>query len=54
MNIRCIYCNWLNKEVKNNFVCKNCEKDNEQAVKEIKEVSDEKENIQLNSKRRFK
>ena len=27
-DIRCKYCNWLNKEVKENFICLNCKKEN--------------------------
>ncbi len=28
-NKRCKFCNWLNKEVRETFVCKNCGKENE-------------------------
>jgi len=42
-NRRCIYCNWLNREVRANFVCKNCNKENTgkvetEKVKEPEEV----------------
>lgn len=43
---RCEYCNWLNKEVKNVFVCKNCGKENGKEMVE--------DNTQYNSKRRNK
>ena len=41
-DLRCKYCNWLNKEVQENFICKNCSKENS--------IIKKKENIQQNIK----
>lgn len=42
MDLRCKFCNWLNREVKENFVCANCKKQNGYERKEdIKEEEDE-------------
>lgn len=35
---RCRYCNWLNKEVQEEFVCVNCKKENKNQIKSKKEV----------------
>ena len=37
MDIRCKKCNWLNKEVQENFTCKNCGKENTVKIKKIEE-----------------
>lgn len=53
MNIRCEYCNWMNLEVKENFICKNCKKDN--SVKNVEEEIlelDDKKDIKYNIKRK--
>ncbi len=50
---RCVYCNWLNREVGFSFVCENCGEDNTATlIKEEKE--EEKVDTQYNSKRRAK
>ena len=51
---RCVYCNWLNKEVSYSFICTNCNKDNTATliINEDEEQLDK--NIQYSSKRRSK
>ena len=34
---RCVFCNWLNKEVRETFICKNCKKKNTGKVVEDEE-----------------
>ena len=51
VDIRCKYCNWLNKEVQNTFICRGCKKEN--VTKEKIEVANKEDfNIQSKSKRR--
>ena len=38
---RCIFCNWLNKEVRESFVCKNCIKENSGKNEPVIEVEEE-------------
>jgi len=40
---RCIFCNWLNKEVRENFVCKNCIKENSGKNVPVVQVEEEVE-----------
>ena len=49
VDTRCVYCNWLNKEVGVSFICKNCGEENNATL-----VEEVKENISYNSKRRAK
>lgn len=46
---RCWKCNWLNKEVKENFTCSNCGESN--VVKEMKAISEFEESIKNTSKK---
>ena len=39
MDIRCKYCNWLMKEVQEEFVCKNCNKANKAITKKANTIN---------------
>lgn len=54
MDVRCKVCNWMNLEVQNEFICKNCKKEN--IIEKTKEIVKEivKEDVQYNSKGRNK
>ena len=45
MDVRCEFCNWLNKEVGDEFVCQNCKKTNrveEDGTQEEKKIEPKK------------
>ncbi len=52
MDLRCVECNWLNKEVGSKFTCDNCGLDNILKSEEV--VFEKEEDVQYNSKRRIK
>ena len=50
MDLRCKNCNWLNKEVKEEFVCKNCGLENIKEYSELEEIvipNNKKDSIQF-------